>query len=162
MLNPGEFLGTGPDKHDVARFLHNPPGCSDRVFNDGDTTNGTGHPRLAIHDGCVEFCLPVLIQYGSFTRIEQREILHKTDHGLNGIQTAALTGAIIMAGDATVPNVLYGCRGIWSVLLVLLLGGWLGLGENHDRRVIYRRLAGAAIIAAAIACTVLGGRLRGC
>ena len=88
MLNPGEFLGTGPDKHDVARFLHNPPGCSDRVFNDGDTTNGTGHPRLAIHDGCVEFCLPVLIQYGSFTRIEQRAILHKTDNGLNGIQTA--------------------------------------------------------------------------
>ena len=78
--------------------------------------------------------------------------------GLNGIQTAALTGAIIMAGDATVPNVLYGCRGIWSVLLVLLLGAWLGLGENHDRRVIYRRLAGAAIIAAAIACTMLGGR----
>lgn len=80
--------------------------------------------------------------------------------GLNGVQTAALTGAIIMAGDATVPNVLYGCRGIWSVLLVLLLGTWLGLGENHDRRQLVRRLAGAALIAAAIACTVLGGRFQ--
>lgn len=73
--------------------------------------------------------------------------------GLNGVQTAMLVWAIILAGDATLPNILYGCRGIWSVLLTLVVGTWLGLSEDRAR--MPRRLAGAALIAIAIACTLL-------
>lgn len=74
--------------------------------------------------------------------------------GLNGAQTALLTWAIILAGDAVLPNILYGCRGIWSVALLAAAGTWFGLAG--DRAHLRRRLAGAALIAAAIACTLLG------
>jgi drug/metabolite transporter (DMT)-like permease len=76
--------------------------------------------------------------------------------GLHGLQTAALVGAIVIAGTATTPNILYGCRGIWCVLLVLVLGTRLGLDEGGGDRLAWR-LAGATLIAIAIACTLLGG-----
>jgi uncharacterized membrane protein len=75
--------------------------------------------------------------------------------GLHGLQTAALVGAIVIAGTATTPNILYGCRGIWSVLLVLVLGARLGLDEGGGGRLAWC-LAGASLIAIAIACTLLG------
>jgi hypothetical protein len=43
------------------------------------------------------------------------------------------------------------------VLLVLVLGTRLGLDEGGGDRLALR-LAGAALIASAIACTLLGGR----
>jgi uncharacterized membrane protein len=76
--------------------------------------------------------------------------------GLHGLQTAALVGAIVIAGTATTPNILYGCRGIWCVLLVLVFGVRLGLDEGGRTRLTWR-LVGAALIAIAIAITLLGG-----
>lgn len=73
---------------------------------------------------------------------------------LNGLQTAMLVWAIISAGEATLPNILYGCRGIWSVLLLAAAGAWFGLAG--DRGDTGRRLGGAVLIAVAIACTLLG------
>lgn len=72
---------------------------------------------------------------------------------LNGIQCLGLVCAIILAGDAVLPNILYGCRGIWSVLLVAFLAARPRTSEPADWRT---RLAGAALIAAAIGCTLLG------
>jgi drug/metabolite transporter (DMT)-like permease len=72
---------------------------------------------------------------------------------LNGIQCLGLVWAIILAGDAVLPNILYGCRGIWSVLLLALLAAGSLRPEPADWRT---RFAGAALIAAAIGCTLLG------
>lgn len=70
---------------------------------------------------------------------------------MNGVQCLALVGAIIIAGEAVLPNVLYGCRGLWSVLLAPLLTVSIATaGENDGHRF---RLAGAGLIAGAIACT---------
>lgn len=74
----------------------------------------------------------------------------------NGVQTTALVAAIILAGDATLPNVLYGCRGLWSVLLAAAAAAWLGHAEDGGSG-LDRRLAGAGLLAAAIAITLLGG-----
>lgn len=72
---------------------------------------------------------------------------------LNGIQCLGLVWAIILAGDAILPNILYGCRGIWSVLLVAILAARSLRPEPVDWRT---RFAGAALIAVAIGCTLLG------
>jgi uncharacterized membrane protein len=75
--------------------------------------------------------------------------------GLNGLQLIGLVTAIILAGDAALPNVLYGCRALWSVLLGLLPLPFLFTGAS-DRAGMGRRCVGAALIAVAIALTLLG------
>ena len=72
---------------------------------------------------------------------------------LNGIQCMGLVCAIVLAGDAVLPNILYGCRGLWSVLLVALLAARPAPTDGGDWRI---RCAGAALIAGAIGCTLLG------
>ena len=71
---------------------------------------------------------------------------------LNGVQCLGLVCAIILAGDAVLPNILYGCRGIWSVLLVAFMAAPSST-EGSNWRI---RCVGAGLIAAAIACTLLG------
>jgi len=72
---------------------------------------------------------------------------------LTGLQCTALVAAIILAGDAVLPNVLYGCRGIWSVALAALLARTTpGLGPTPWGR----RFAGAGLIAVAVGFVVVG------
>lgn len=71
--------------------------------------------------------------------------------GVNGLQCLALVGAIVLAGNAILPNVLYGCRGLWSVLLVPLFAA-ASADEREGRGF---RLAGAGLISAAIVCALL-------
>lgn len=72
---------------------------------------------------------------------------------LNGIQCMGLVCAIILAGDAVLPNIFYGCRGIWSVLLVTVL---VSRSSTDDPNAWKVRFVGATLIALAIACTLLG------
>jgi hypothetical protein len=54
-------------------------------------------------------------------------------------------------GDATAVNIVYGTRGLWSVLLVWLAGRWLGSDEgSRGATVLGGRLAGAALMTAAV------------
>lgn len=59
--------------------------------------------------------------------------------------------------DAAGLNVVYGSRGVWSVLVVWLLGEWLGARERiTGTRMVTLRLTGAVIITAAIVLAFLG------
>lgn len=70
---------------------------------------------------------------------------------LNVGQSLLLIWAIGKYRDATGLNVVYGSRGIWSVLIVWLLGAFLGTREGiSGAKVLLQRLCGAALIAAAI------------
>ena len=70
---------------------------------------------------------------------------------LNVGQSLILIWAIGRYVDAPRLNVVYGSRGIWSVLIVWLLGAFLGARERiSGARVLLQRLFGAAIITAAI------------
>lgn len=54
-------------------------------------------------------------------------------------------------GNATAVNILYSSRGIWSVVLVWLLGGWFGNSEREQgKEVMVRRLVGAFLLFLAI------------
>lgn len=72
---------------------------------------------------------------------------------LLAIQAVGMAYAIGAHGHATVANILYSTRGLWSVLAIGLLGAWLGsAGEQKlPRPVFRRRLLGAALMFAAIA-----------
>jgi hypothetical protein len=63
--------------------------------------------------------------------------------------------SIISFGSATTTNVIYNSRGIWSVLLVWSVGHWFA---NHEKaqggRIMGRRLAGSALLLAAIGLLV--------
>ena len=57
--------------------------------------------------------------------------------------------------DTTRINVIYNSRGVWSVLAVWLVGHWWGNTERHaGRAVLAWRLAGAALLLAAIVVAV--------
>ncbi len=59
-------------------------------------------------------------------------------------------------GKPTGVNILYGSRGLWSVLLILAIGPLLGNFERDaGRSVIARRLLGSILLLAAIAVVVL-------
>ncbi|HEX8312186.1 MAG TPA: DMT family transporter [Chthoniobacteraceae bacterium] len=74
---------------------------------------------------------------------------------LLGVQAAALTYAIIVSGSATVTNVLYNSRGIWTVLLVWRLGHWFENRESdHGTKIMRRRLLAALILLTAIILAV--------
>ncbi len=75
---------------------------------------------------------------------------------LGGAVLVALQGLLLITtiavfGDATSVNIVYGTRGLWSVLLVWLAGRWLG-SEESDRgaSVLGGRLAGALLMTAAV------------
>jgi hypothetical protein len=67
------------------------------------------------------------------------------------VQAAGVAYAIIAYGSATLTNVLYNSRGIWSVVLVWAVGHWFANRENQvGRGIMARRLAGALLLLSAI------------
>ncbi len=70
------------------------------------------------------------------------------------MQAGGIAWSIVFIG-ATVTNVLYNSRGMWSVVLVWTVGHWFGNVERtRGRAVMLRRLAGSLLLLAAIALIV--------
>jgi drug/metabolite transporter (DMT)-like permease len=67
------------------------------------------------------------------------------------VQASGIAYSIMVFGSATMTNVLYNSRGVWSVLLVWWIGHWFGNRERHRGvGVMFRRLAGSALLLLAI------------
>lgn len=74
-----------------------------------------------------------------------------------GMQGFMITSAIALYGHATVANVLYSSRGLWSVLAVWCAGHWfVSREQQHGGRVLAWRLVGAILLMAAIAIVFIG------
>lgn len=70
-------------------------------------------------------------------------------------QCAMFASSIAIYRQATVANVFYSTRGLWSVVVVWLVGHWFANRERHlGARVMAGRTAGAVLMMAAI-CIVL-------
>lgn len=71
---------------------------------------------------------------------------------LLSIQSLAMYSAIGLYGNATLTNILYGSRCLWSVLLVWMAGALLSDGAPMETRtpVMLRRLAGAILLLSAM------------
>lgn len=71
------------------------------------------------------------------------------------VQSILFVSTIALSGQATVANVLYSSRGLWSVLAVWLVGHWFGNREQQlGARVLSWRLCGAGLLMAAILLVV--------
>jgi len=72
---------------------------------------------------------------------------------LLAVQALAMYSAIGLFGSATMTNILYGSRCLWSVLLVWGLGAMAGnfSPDRHPRGVMFRRLMGALLLFVAMA-----------
>jgi drug/metabolite transporter (DMT)-like permease len=72
------------------------------------------------------------------------------------LQALSLVSALAAFGDATSINVVYGARGLWSIVAVWLVGHWF---RNEERQLgpgVFRaRLLGAIAMTAAIAVAVV-------
>lgn len=67
------------------------------------------------------------------------------------LQSVAFVSSVATFGNPTEANVVYSSRGLWSVVLVWLIGHWFGNQEQHLGGAILRwRLIGAALMMAAI------------
>jgi drug/metabolite transporter (DMT)-like permease len=71
--------------------------------------------------------------------------------GVIGFQTSMVILVIGIFGHATATNVVYATRGLWAVLLEGAAGGG---AAAIDRRILTIRLAGAALLLAAVALAV--------
>lgn len=70
---------------------------------------------------------------------------------LLGLQAVGMGTAIGLFGDATGANVVYGSRGLWSLLLLALFAHHLGVKDNiRDRRTLALRVLGSILILAAV------------
>lgn len=68
---------------------------------------------------------------------------------------AAFAYTLAQWHDATAANIVYSSRGLWSVVLVWVVGHWFGNQERHaGRGAMLSRLAGAALMVAAIVLVV--------
>jgi drug/metabolite transporter (DMT)-like permease len=66
-------------------------------------------------------------------------------------QAFGIAFAIMTYGEATLVNILYASRGLWTVLLVWGIGHWFENGERGlGRAVMLRRLAGAGLLVVAV------------
>ncbi len=75
---------------------------------------------------------------------------------LLNIQGLALAYSISTYGKATAFNIIYGSRGLWSVILVWMIGPLLGNKEKEvGKKIMLRRLAGAVFLCLAIALVLL-------
>jgi len=71
------------------------------------------------------------------------------------IQATGMAYSIATFHEVTVTNILYNTRGIWSVVLVWVVGHWFGNVEReHGTRVMLRRLIGAALLLSAVFLSV--------
>ncbi len=76
--------------------------------------------------------------------------------GCIGFQGLLLIGTLGWFGDATAVNIVYSTRGVWSVLMVWLVGRQLGAVEAERGRSVLRwRLAGAALMCGAVVSVFL-------
>jgi len=67
------------------------------------------------------------------------------------LQAMGISYAIAVYREVTKVNILYNTRGIWSVVLVWIIGHWFENAErDHGARVMFRRLAGAALLLSAV------------
>ncbi len=70
---------------------------------------------------------------------------------LIGLQAIGMATAIGLFGDATGANVVYGSRGLWSLLLLALFAPYLGITDSvFDRRTLVLRVVGSVLIIAAV------------
>lgn len=70
---------------------------------------------------------------------------------LLAVNNAVFVLAIVLAGGATVANIIYSVRGLFSVVLVWAIGHWFTNDETHlGARVLRWRLFGAGLMVAAI------------
>lgn len=75
---------------------------------------------------------------------------------LLSFQSGLFVYAIGAFGDATVMNIVYSIRGLWSVVIVWLIGHWFANEEQSLAPSLLRsRLVGAALMLAAITIVVL-------
>lgn len=73
-----------------------------------------------------------------------------------GVQGLLLITTLALFGDATAVNIVYGTRGVWSVVLVWVLGRQLGAAEaGHGSKVLGWRLAGAGLMSAAVVAVLI-------
>jgi len=71
---------------------------------------------------------------------------------LIGLQAVGMGTAIGLFGDATGANVIYGSRGLWSLLFLALLAQRLGITDSvFDRRTLALRVVGSILILVAVA-----------
>ncbi|MBD5778100.1 DMT family transporter [Pelagicoccus sp. NFK12] len=74
---------------------------------------------------------------------------------LMAVQAGLMAFVLSTYGKATVVNILYSSRGIWSVLLVWWIGHWFSNEEQRlSRGVLLRRLVGSVLLLAAILSVV--------
>ena len=74
------------------------------------------------------------------------------------VQGLLLITSLALFARATTINVVYSARGLWSVALVWIVGHWFGNREREAGGTVFRsRLAGAALLLAAILLVVLAG-----
>ena len=73
-----------------------------------------------------------------------------------GLQSVLFVGSVSHFGQATAANVMYSSRGLWSVVLVWLIGHWF---HNEERKlgadIMAWRLVGACLLLAAIALVLM-------
>jgi drug/metabolite transporter (DMT)-like permease len=73
-----------------------------------------------------------------------------------GVQSLMFVGSVAHFGQATSANVVYSSRGLWSVVLVWLIGHWFHNAEQRlGPTILGWRLAGAALMLAAIGLVLL-------
>lgn len=67
------------------------------------------------------------------------------------VQATGLAYAISTFHEVTTSNILYNTRGIWSVIIVWVVGHWFGNTEHQlGTRVLLRRLCGALLLLGAV------------
>jgi len=75
---------------------------------------------------------------------------------LMAVNNAGVVVAIVLVGSATVVNIIYSVRGLFSVLLVWLIGHWFTNDEKHlGGRVLRLRFFGATLMVAAIVLVLI-------
>jgi len=75
---------------------------------------------------------------------------------LMALNNAGVVLAIGLVGSATAVNIVYSARGLFSVLLVWLVGHWFSNEEHHlGGKVLRLRFVGATLMVAAIALVLL-------
>lgn len=70
-------------------------------------------------------------------------------------QALGIAFAIMTYGQATLVNILYASRGLWTIVTVWLVGHWFGNTErSHGPTVLVRRLVGSVLILLAVKLAV--------
>lgn len=108
-------------------------------------------PVVMILQGLLSLCLIPMFR-GSLRTIE-RAAWPSIGIGafIMALQACFLTMTMAAYGYAPEANVVFSTRGLWTVLLIWCLGHWFSKEEqNQGRRVMTRRLIGAALMSIAV------------